>query len=133
MKQIRTLLCVEDDEDDCEWIREAAQKSYPDINFVHKANGKEALEYLNNQKQKGHFPCLTLLDLNMPVMNGRQTLIAIRADQDLKDLPVIVFSTSSSPADKAICKELGSELVTKPITLKELSTVIQGLLHLSCT
>jgi CheY-like chemotaxis protein len=67
--------------------------------LIHKLNGEEALEYLrgegNNQK-----PCVILLDLNMPKMNGIEFLKIAKADEELKKIPVIVLTTSKSDEDR---------------------------------
>src|SRR3982751_3548574 len=107
--QPKLLLCVEDDEDDCGWIEEAATGIDPRLVFVAKHNGNDALNFLHRQKELHFLPCLILLDINMPIMDGRQTLIAIRNDPSFRDIPVVVFTTSSSKADQLFCESYQAE------------------------
>jgi len=72
----RIVLCVDDDPDDRELIRNAIFKVDPSYTVVYATNGKEALQYLSLQDGKD-LPCLVILDINMPVMDGKQTLIEL--------------------------------------------------------
>jgi CheY-like chemotaxis protein len=65
---------------------------------VHKVNGEQALEYLRGQ---GNQPCVILLDLNMPKMNGIEFLKIAKADDELKQIPVVVLTTSNSEQDRS--------------------------------
>ena len=94
-KTPKLLLCVEDDEDDCKWIEEAALDTDPELQVTTVPNGREALRLLHKLKEQDSLPCLMLLDINMPVMDGRQTLSAIKQDPDLRHINIIVFLYSS--------------------------------------
>ena len=128
----KLLLCIEDDEDDRAFIEEAATETDPKLVFVAKANGREAMTYLNRQKEHDQLPCLILLDINMPLMNGKETLVAIRKDPVLKNIPVIVFTTSSSKADQVFCEQYGADMVTKPVRPMEIKRVIEHLVLSRC-
>jgi CheY-like chemotaxis protein len=128
----KLILCVEDDEDDCQWIEEAAQEIDPRLVFVAKANGREALAFLNRQKEQNYLPCLILLDINMPVMDGRQTLIHLKNDELFKKIPVVVFTTSSSKADQNFCEENGVDIITKPNRISELKSAVRHLVLSRC-
>jgi CheY-like chemotaxis protein len=128
----KLLLCVEDDEDDCALIEEAATGVNPRLIFVMKSNGKEALMFLNRQKADGYLPCLILLDMNMPLMDGRQTLVAIKKDTALQNIPVVIFTTSSSRTDRFFCEQYGVDMVTKPDNISELKKVVTHLVLSRC-
>jgi CheY-like chemotaxis protein len=128
----KLLLCVEDDEDDCTWIKEAALEIDPKLRFVNKSNGREAMQFLNYLLAVGNLPCLILLDINMPVMGGKETLAAIKSDPKLKELPVVVFSTSSNPRDRLFCEHYGAEFVTKPSQLMAYKKIIQKVVQQRC-
>ena len=128
----KLLLCVEDDQDDRHWIEEAAIETLPKLDFVSKQNGEEALKYLQHQKEKNYLPCLILLDINMPVMNGRETLLALKKDPSLKNIPVIVFTTSNNKADHAFCSQHGADVITKPPRVAELKRKIQQVVLSRC-
>jgi CheY-like chemotaxis protein len=128
----KLLLCIEDDEDDRISIEEAATETDPKLVFVAKPNGREALTFLNHQKEQHQLPCLILLDINMPVMNGKETLVAIKKDPVLKDIPIIVFTTSSSKLDQLFCEQYGADMVTKPLRQYDLKRVIEQVVLSRC-
>lgn len=126
------LLCIEDDEDDCVLIEEAAAEVDPELVFIHKCNGKEGMTFLQMQKEFNDFPCLIVMDLNMPVMNGKETLARIKNDPELKKIPIVVFSTTSNKADHFYCEQHGAELITKPYKMEELKKRIQQVIVARC-
>ena len=128
----KLILCIEDDEDDMFWIQEATKDVEPNAVFVHKANGKEALDFLELQKLYKDFPCIILLDINMPVMNGKQTLAAIKQDEELNNIPVVVFTTSDNKADQLFCEHYGAEMITKPSHFTELKKKIGQVVMARC-
>ncbi|MGK2861154.1 MAG: hypothetical protein ACSLE0_04435 [Chitinophagaceae bacterium] len=67
----------------------------------------------------------------MPVLNSKETLAIIKSEKDTQSIPVIIFTTSSSPADNDFCKKFEVEMITKPTTPGELDNVITKLLS-SC-
>jgi CheY-like chemotaxis protein len=124
----RIVLCVDDDPDDRELIRNAIFKVDPSYTVAHATNGREALQYLGRAKEN-ELPCLVILDINMPVMDGKLTLVEIKKDKKLKQLPVVVFTTSSHPADQNFCRQYGVELVTKPANFKQITREAERLLE----
>ena len=83
-------------------------------------DGKEAMDFLRRQGRyaDARRPDVVLLDLNLPRMNGREVLAAIKSDQDLRRIPVVVLSTSSDEGDVAASYDLGASCyVIKPIGL----------------
>src|SRR5690606_16488941 len=95
-------------------------------------DGEELIDYL---KQRGKYkdvatprPGMILLDLNMPRKDGRETLKEIKADPDLKDIPVVIFTTSKAEEDVFRSYQLGSNsFITKPVTFEKLVRVIGAL------
>ena len=78
-------------------------------------------------------PCIVVLDLNMPRLNGTETLRLIRANDHLKDISVIIYSTSINPLEKEKCMRLGAnDYITKPLSYKESTFTARKLLDL-CT
>ena len=83
-------------------------------------NGEQALELLDKNYNVAEVPCLIVLDLNMPKMNGTQTLGNLKSDERFKHIPVIIYSTSINPLEKEKCMQLGAHsYITKPISFKE--------------
>ena len=97
MKNSKPILLVEDDNVDVMTVERALKDLNIKNQFVCTANGEEALEYLNNNGNKK--PCIILLDLNMPKMNGIEFLKIIKANDALKKIPVVVLTTSSQRQD----------------------------------
>ena len=124
----KKVLCVDDDVDDQLIVAETIQEIDSSIEVVTAMNGVEALELLEKAKAEGELPCLIIMDINMPLMDGKQTLVEIKKDQDLSTLPVVMFTTSSSQLDVAFCIQYGVEFITKPIDMKGFHTTIEKLL-----
>ena len=97
MKSSKSVMLVEDDNVDVMTVKRA----FKDLNIKNQliitTNGEEALEYLNNNDNTT--PCIILLDLNMPKMNGLEFLRTIKTDENLKKIPVVVLTTSSQQED----------------------------------
>ena len=121
------ILYAEDDPDDRELLREALEHKGVAHEIVETANGREALLYLRSTRGIQNPPSLILLDLNMPVLNGRETLAIIKSEKDTAAIPVVVFTTSASPLDKEFCDRFSVEMITKPSTPEELNSVADRL------
>jgi len=128
-----TILMADDDADDRRLTRDALEESRlaNDLRFVE--NGEELLDYLRN---KGKFsdpefaprPGLILLDLNMPRMDGRTALKEMKADPDLRQIPVTVLTTSKADEDIFRSYDLGvNSYIVKPVTFEALVDILQTL------
>lgn len=115
-----TILLVEDNIDDYTATMRSFEKAHLN-NPVHWCkSGKSALEYLNHEGEYASStpisPGLILLDLNMPGIDGRQTLSSIKENEKLRKIPVIILTTSADERDIAQCYELGaSTYIQKPV------------------
>jgi CheY-like chemotaxis protein len=128
-----TILYAEDDLDDLFMIRQAFEQFDGTTQIVNASNGFEALEQLNAAKAEKNLPCLIILDINMPGMNGREALIRIRQSEDFKNIPVVLFTTSSSELDKVFAKKWGAEFITKPLIFSELEALAKRFVALCTT
>ncbi len=120
-----TIIYAEDDLDDLLFIQEAFSKYTHCIDLIHAANGVEALTVLNQLSEKKSLPCLVILDINMPLKDGRQTLISIKQSTELKDIPIVLFTTSGSQLDQAFALRWGADFVTKPIKVQAIENLAQ--------
>ena len=120
------ILWADDDYDDLQMMREILGEKNDDFEIVEVHNGKEALEYLKHERK--NLPCLIILDINMPVLDGKETLSILKRTQEYKDIPIVVFTTSASELDKLYCKRYNTEMVTKPPTFTTLGTALDKLL-----
>ena len=121
-KSKHTIVYAEDDLDDLFIVKQAFEK-HDDIEVVHAPDGKRALLLLEEILQEGYFPCLVILDINMPIMNGKEALRTIRSHPDLQKLPVVLFSTSNNSTDIEFAESLNSMLITKPIEYSDLEMI----------
>ena len=101
---MKTILLVEDNPDDVELTRLAFAQSGQDIRMDVARDGADALDYLfargaHADRAGEALPALVLLDLNLPKLNGREVLKAIREDPATQTLPVVVLTTSAEPPD----------------------------------
>lgn len=97
MKKAKSVLLVEDDAIDAMTVRRAFKDLKLTNALDHVTNGEEALEYLRHPDHQP--PCVILLDLNMPRMNGIEFLKVIKADLVHKRIPVVVLTTSTEDGD----------------------------------
>jgi len=119
----KTLLLVDDDEDDCFLFREVLTEVDSSIQLVNAQNGKEALQML--WKENAVLPDLILLDLNMPKMDGKQCLDELKKDERLSQIPVFIYTTSSQSKDIEYTLQLGAEcFITKPSSARDLQTLL---------
>ena len=107
------VLMADDDEDDCILVKAAFQENgiAHDLRFV--GDGQELLNYLNNEgnfidPEKYPKPDLILLDLNMPRIDGREALVKIKSDQQLKNIPILILTTSREERDIELSKRAGA-------------------------
>ena len=127
---MRTLeiLVVDDDDADALMISEALEATERRSTVRRVADGQEALDYLHRVGQfaEAHRPDLILLDLNMPRMDGRETLAAIKADEALKAIPVVILTTSGATPDiVASYQHRANAYVTKPFGIDDFEATVR--------
>ena len=114
MKSHKPILIVEDDVVDAMTVQRSLKelRVFNAVNVVE--NGEDALAFLQNSQQET--PCIILLDLKMPKMNGVEFLQIVKRDENLKKIPVVVLTTSRDEQDKIQCFELGvAGYLVKPV------------------
>lgn len=105
------FLLVDDDTDDSDLIFEVLNEINPTVKYTYAMEGPEALTLLDN----GYMPGIIFLDINMPGMNGWQCLSKLKADDRFKNIPVVMYSTSSYQHEIEKAFELGAlAFFTKP-------------------
>lgn len=117
-----SILLIEDNEGDVLLTQLALEETQIPITLTVVKDGHEAIEKLENQmNQTAQSPLdLILLDINMPRKNGHEVLSYLRNSSLLSHVPVVVLTTSSSPKDKALAKQLGVfEFISKPTELSD--------------
>lgn len=127
------ILIADDDEEDRMLVEEAMEESrlVNPLRFVE--NGEEVMDYLHHRgkftdKVKYPQPGLILLDLNMPKKDGREVLAEIKADENLRKIPIVVLTTSKAEEDILRTYDLGvNSYITKPVTFAGLVDIVQNL------
>jgi CheY-like chemotaxis protein len=124
---IRSVLLVDDDLDDQDIFRTALSEVDGSVELATANNGEDALQKLHGNS---HYPDLIFLDINMPVLNGFDTLAQIKKDDSIKRIPVFIYTTSARVEDVERAKELGAiDCVKKPSDFSELCRFIGSVLN----
>jgi two-component system response regulator len=124
------VLLVEDNKDDVILTEQAFKQSRLTINLHNVKNGIDCMNFLRKQKEYSDAPTpdLILLDLNLPIMDGREVLEAISKDESLSHLPVIILTTSEDEKDVYKMYQLRcSSYIVKPIDFTQFLRVVKEL------
>jgi CheY-like chemotaxis protein len=124
MEHSKICLLVDDDLDDHEIFSLALQEAHKPVELLRAYDGVEALNRL--RKDDSERPDFIFLDLNMPRMTGMQCLEQLKLDTDLKDIPVVIYSTSSEIKDLIEAQQLGAlAFIVKSASIQELTMALQ--------
>lgn len=124
-----TIFWADDDQDDLFMFREIVETLAPGHEVVEFSHGQELISTLQ-QTTAMDLPCLIVLDMNMPVCSGKETLSALKGSPAFRNIPVVMFTTSGSTADQQFCQQLETEMLTKPIDYDHLKNTIEQILNL---
>ncbi len=124
MKSKKPILLVEDDKVDAMTVKRALKEIKVTNSVIVTSNGEEALEYLINENSE--IPCIILLDLNMPKMNGLEFMKVAKESERLKKIPIVVLTTSSEERDRMNSFNCGvAGYMTKPVDYQQFVDVIK--------
>jgi two-component system response regulator len=116
MKKQANILLVEDNKADQTIIERALEDGKISCLLTIAHNGQEALDQIEALKKVNDLPDLILMDINMPIMDGKQTLKKIRSDDSIKHIPIIMLTTSTRDKDVMESYQLGvNAYLSKPI------------------
>lgn len=119
----RKIFLADDDEEDRMLFKEALQIVAHDVEVTEVENGIKLLELLENLHS--HESCIIVLDINMPLMNGFETIAAIKSTDCIKQLPVFFLSTSKNTSNVTRAKQLGAKAYfTKPTSWQDFLELI---------
>ena len=125
------ILLAEDEVADAHLVKVALKDTRVLSNLHHVLDGVEALEFLRREGERfesAPMPDLILLDLNMPRMNGREFLTALKEDPELNHIPVVILTTSDVERDVVATYQLGaSGFITKPVDMEQFIDAIRQL------
>lgn len=118
------VLYADDDPDDLTLVSEAFSKYSSNVELVTVDNGAEALDFLDRLTPSDPLPCLIILDVNMPRLNGKETLLQLRKKSGFEEVPVILFTTSSMHFDKNFAAKNGAGFISKPLNSRQMGIII---------
>lgn len=125
---MQSIYLIDDDMDDVELFRDALEEVDPSVSLQYANDGHEAVRSLTQRTDK--LPDLVFLDISMPVFSGLQCLASFKKDKQLRDLPVIIYSTSSQDREIKMAHELGAlAFVTKPNDFRVLKRILTLILE----
>ncbi len=129
-KKLAQILLIEDDPEDAELTREALLQVKLRNRLHHVKDGEEAMRFLLRQgeHEEAPRPDLILLDLNLPRLDGREVLARIKEDDDLKQIPVVVLTSSNAEEDILRSYDLfANAYITKPVDLERFVNAVQSI------
>lgn len=121
------ILYAEDDFDDFESVKEALDQLSDHQLLLHAKNGAEAVSFIENATV---LPSLIVLDLNMPVMDGKEVLQWLKDRNEYRHIPIMVFTTSSREDDVKLCQKHNCTFFRKPTLYRDLLHVAQTMLQM---
>jgi CheY-like chemotaxis protein len=124
------ILLVEDNAADVRLTQEILRKSAPPCNLRVARDGEQAMRMLRREEpyRNQPLPDLILLDLNLPLKDGREVLAELKQDPELRSIPVIVLTTSRAESDIAACYGLhANSYIAKPVDLGEFEKVVRDI------
>ena len=125
--QKRMILIIDDSPTDIELTTIALEATGREINVRSATDGRSALTMLREELE---VPALVLLDLKMPCMSGIEVLREIRADHRIRELPVVVVTSSALESDKTEAIAAGaSDYIQKPLALDQFGKCLENILH----
>lgn len=130
MLNARYILCIDDDEDDCMLLLEAITHIEKSLEVAIINRGDKAIEFLGNAVKKAQLPRLITLDLNMPGMNGLQTLDLIRAVPALSHIPVLIFSTNVDDLNVVKIEKARLSVMKKPNAVKDYDEIAKTIVYM---
>lgn len=131
MTSIIKVLLIEDDMDDVELLKEAFSDNNVEYEMEVIMEGDRVKPFL---QQAEYIPTIIIMDLNLPKTDGKEILKDVKATDAFKNIPLIVFSTSSSKDDAEYAYSLGAnKFITKPTTIAGWNETIEVIVHLSST
>lgn len=119
------VLYADDDADDLQLVTDAFAHYAKDVEVITVTDGMEALAWLKRWSPGHPAPCLIILDVNMPMLDGKQVLVKLRQLDAFAHTPVVLFTTSSMPADKAFAEQYSAGFITKPLNLKQMELITE--------
>ena len=114
----RYIIFADDDADDLELITGFFRQFNRDVNVLEFRDGKEVLQFLDDFAPSTSSLLLIVLDINMPRVNGLETLAAIRKHSRFRHIPIVIYTTSINQSDQQLAQKLGASWVNKSTSIE---------------
>lgn len=122
------VLYVDDDPEDIELIQEAFESQVQNVELVTFDNAVDLLRYIDMIDPFQPAPCLFIIDINMPGIDGKEMLKRVRRRKEFADVPAVLFSTSTLPADAAFAEKHNAGFVTKPLVYNQVHVIVDQII-----
>lgn len=119
------VLYADDDTDDLELVQDAFARFSKNVEVLTARDGSQAVTYLQGLTETDPAPCLIILDINMPMLNGKEALKKIREMDRFGSVPVVLFTTSSLPQDEYFARKYNAGFVTKPLDVAQMEVITE--------
>ncbi|MBA2329320.1 MAG: response regulator [Flavisolibacter sp.] len=130
--QKNIILYADDDPDDLELVQEAFRKYAANVDVLTATDGSQALSYLLSINEGEPTPCLIILDINMPMLSGKDVLVRLRQEERFEATPVVLFTTSSMSLDAQFAKHYNAGFITKPLDSSQMRKITEQFIR-HCT
>jgi len=119
------VLYADDDAEDLELVKDAFARYSRNVEVLTAKDGSQVISYLQGLTDEEPGPCLIILDINMPLLNGKDALKKIREMQRFELVPVVLFTTSSLSQDKIFANRYNAGFVTKPLDASQMEVITE--------
>jgi len=123
--QKNIVFYADDDSDDLELVQDAFSRYATNVEVITASDGSQAISWLQNLGEHDLKPCLIILDINMPYLNGKDVLRRIRSIEHFGEVPVVLFTTSSMPQDQNFARQYNAGFVTKPLDVSQMEVITE--------
>ena len=124
----KIILLIDDDKDDLQMLKDALKIIDMEHQVIEGGDGLEALKTLELSINQQKLPCLIVLDINMPKLDGKQTFLAIKSDKRLSHIPIVIFSTSTNMMDRTFFERNNTAYFIKPNHFTEFANTASQLI-----
>jgi len=125
----KVILLIDDDKDDLQMLKDALKIIDREHQVIEGSDGLDALKTLELSISQQKLPCLIVLDVNMPRLDGKQTFLAIKSNKNLSHIPIVIFSTSTNLMDRTFFERNNTAYFIKPVKFAEFASTASKMMN----